>query len=175
MTMMNFKSNFENEIISLYQIKEEYFEELYSVASNPIIWEQHPENDRWKKEKFSIFLRNGYENEFGFLLIFHKDTKKIIGSTRFYSYDKIDKAIRIGFTFISPEYWGTSINFQIKKMMLDYAFKYLDKVYFDIGGNNFRSRKAVEKLGASLFKDNKVGNVVYVLNKIKFINQMSNP
>jgi RimJ/RimL family protein N-acetyltransferase len=74
-----------------------------------------------------------------------------------------------------PEYWGTSINFQIKKMMLAYAFKFLDKVYFDIGVNNFRSRKAVEKLGASLFKDNKVGNVVYVLKKIKFINQMSNP
>ena len=74
-----------------------------------------------------------------------------------------------------PEYWGTSINFQIKKMMLDYAFKYLDKVYFDIGVNNFRSRKAVEKLGASLFENNKVGNVVYVLKKIKFINQMSNP
>jgi N-acetyltransferase len=175
MANMNFKSNFENDSISLYQIKERNFEELYLIASDPSIWEQHPENDRWKKEKFSIFLKNGYDNEFGFLLIFDKDKKQIIGSTRFYSYDENDKAIRIGYTFILPEYWGTSINFQIKKMMLAYAFKFLDKVYFDIGVNNFRSRKAVEKLGASLFEDNKVGNVVYLLKKIKFINQISNP
>ena len=167
---MNFKSHFEDSSISLVQIKKENFEELYLVASDPIIWEQHPENDRWKKEKFSIFYKNGLQNKFGFLLIFDKHKNKIIGSTRFYSYDKIDEAIRIGFTFISQKHWGTSINFQVKKMMLDYTFKYLDKVYFDIGINNFRSRKAVEKLGASLFSDNKKGNVVYILKKNQFIN-----
>ena len=167
---MNFKSHFEDSSISLLQIKKENFEELYLVASDPIIWEQHPENDRWKKEKFSIFYKNGLQNKFGFLLIFDKHKNEIIGSTRFYSYDKIDKAIRIGFTFISQKHWGTSINFQVKKMMLDYTFKYLDKVYFDIGINNFRSRKAVEKLGASLFSDNKNGNVVYILKKNQFVN-----
>ena len=167
---MDFKSNFEDSSISLFQIKKEYFEELYLVASNPVIWEQHPKNDRWKKEIFSIFFEKGLQNKFGFLLIFDKHKNEIIGSTRFYSYDEIDKAIRIGFTFISHKYWGTSINYQVKKMMLDYTFKYLDKVYFDIGMNNFRSRKAVEKLGASLFGDNKKGNVVYILKKNKFIN-----
>ena len=73
--------------------------------------------------------------------------------------------IRIGFTFISKKYWGTSINFQVKKIMLNYAFQYLDKVYFDIGANNFRSRKAVEKIGAHLFSDNKQGSVVYIIKK----------
>ena len=167
---MNFKSNFENDSISLLQIKKESFEELYLVASNPVIWEQHPESDRWKKEKFSIFFENGIQNKFGFLLIFDKCKKEIIGSTRFYSYDEEEQAIRIGFTFIAQKYWGTSINLQVKKMMLDYTFKFLDKVYFDIGINNFRSRKAVEKLGARLFLDNKKGNVVYILKKNEFIN-----
>ena len=167
---MNFKSNFENDSISLLQIKKESFEELYLVASNPVIWEQHPESDRWKKEKFSIFFENGIQNKFGFLLIFDKCKKEIIGSTRFYSYDEEEQAIRIGFTFIAQKYWGTSINLQVKKMMLDYTFKFLDKVYFDIGINNVRSRKAVEKLGARLFLDNKKGNVVYILKKNEFIN-----
>ena len=167
---MNFKSNFENDSISLLQIKKESFEELYLVASNPVIWEQHPESDRWKKEKFLIFFENGLQNKFGFLLIFDKYKKEIIGSTRFYSYDEEEQAIRIGFTFIAQKYWGTSINLQVKKMMLDYTFKFLDKVYFDIGINNFRSRKAVEKLGARLFLDNKKGNVVYILKKNEFIN-----
>ena len=162
---MNFKSNLENESISLFQIKEKDFEQLYLVASDPTIWAQHPENDRWKKEKFSIFFIKGLQNRYGFLLIVEKFTNQIIGSTRFYSYDKIDKAIRIGFTFISKKYWGTSINFQVKKIMLNYAFQYLDKVYFDIGANNFRSRKAVEKIGAHLFSDNKQGSVVYIIKK----------
>ena len=134
---MNFKSNFDNNLFSLIQIKKEDFLELYFVAKDYNIWEQHPENDRWKKEKFSIFYKNGLQNKFGFLLIFDKHKNEIIGSTRFYAYDKVDKAIRIGFTFISQKHWGTSINFQVKKMMLDYTFKYLDKVYFDIGINNF--------------------------------------
>ena len=167
---MNFKSNLEDCFLSLSQIKKESFEDLYLVASDPVIWEQHPESDRWKKEKFSIFFFFFLPNKFGLLLIFDTHNNPIFGSTRFYSYNKIDKAIRIGFTFISQKYWGTSTNFYVKKMMLDYTFKYLEKVYFDIGTNNFRSRKAVEKLGAILFSDNKKGDVVYILTKKKFIN-----
>ena len=166
---MVFKSNFENDSISLLQIKEKDFEELYLVASNPVVWKQHPDKNRWQKKNFSNFFKKGIQNEFGFLLIIDKHKNQIIGSTRFYSYDQIDKAIRIGFTFISPKYWGTSTNSQVKKMMLDFTFKYLDKVYFDIGVNNFRSRKAVEKLGAILFADNNEGNVVYKLKKKDFL------
>ena len=80
-----------------------------------------------------------------------------------------DKAIRIGFTFITTKYWGTTTNFKIKKLMIDYALKFLDKIYFDIGENNIRSRKAVEKLGATFFSDDNKGMVVYKLNKIDFI------
>ena len=169
---MNFKLNLQNTSLSLLQVKEEHYESLYIVASNPNVWMQHPENDRWKKEKFSTFFKIGLQNEFGFLLIIDKLKNKIIGSTRFYSYDKSDNSIRIGFTFISPEYWGSSVNFQVKKMMLDYTFKYLDKVYFDIGVNNFRSRKAIEKIGALLFCDNEKGKVIYRLRQLEFINKV---
>ena len=166
---MNFKSNFDNNLFSLIQIKKEDFLELYFVAKDYNIWEQHPENDRWKKDKFYIFFNKGLQNNFGFLKIIDKNCNKVIGSTRFYSYDKVDDAIRIGFTFISKEYWGTSTNFLIKQIMIDYAFKYLSKIYFDIGNNNLRSRKAVEKLGAVLFKDSINGNVIYLLKKTMFL------
>ena len=166
---MNFKSNFDNNLFSLIQTREEDFVDLYSVAKDPNIWKQHPENDRWKKDKFLLFFNKGLQSDFGFLKIIDKNSNKIIGSTRFYSYDKIDEAIRIGFTFISKEYWGTLANFQIKKIMIDYSFKYLSKIYFDIGNTNFRSRKAVEKLGATLFQDNASGNVIYLLKKTNFL------
>ncbi len=85
----------------------------------------------------------------GCFTIVDKKLDKFIGSTRFYSHDKKkDGSIRVGHTFLSNNYWGTSVNFQIKKLMLVYAFRYIDKVYFDIGEENFRSIKATEKLGA---------------------------
>ena len=77
--------------------------------------------------------------------------------------------IRIGFTFITTKYWGTTTNFRIKKLVINYAFKFLDKIYFDIGENNIRSIKAVEKLGAIFFSADHKGMVVYKLNKIDFI------
>tara|TARA_B110000438_G_C15311623_1_gene435614 strand:- start:200 stop:433 length:234 start_codon:yes stop_codon:yes gene_type:complete len=71
---------------------------------------------------------------------------------------------------LRPSIWGTSTNYKIKEMMLDFIFKYLDKVYFDIGDHNFRSRKAIEKLGAKLVLDNGDGMVVYFLNKNTYHN-----
>ena len=54
---MNFRKNFENDQLSLIQAKRGDFDNLYSIASDEEIWEQHPENDRWKKNKFSIATR----------------------------------------------------------------------------------------------------------------------
>ena len=54
-------------------------------------------------------------------------------------------AVKIGYTFISNKYWGTHMNYQIKKLMFDYIFQFLDKVYFDIWETNYRSQKSIEK------------------------------
>ena len=111
---MNFKTEFENDYLRLFQADNSDFEKLYSIAKDPNIWKQHPENDRWKREKFSIFFKNGLLNDFGLLIIYDKRTDGFIGSTRYYSYDINDSAIRVGFTFISTDYWGTLVNFHIK-------------------------------------------------------------
>ena len=170
--MVNFKLQLENESFSLIQTKTSHFEKLYSVAGNPVIWEQHPENDRWKREKFKIFFNNGIKNIFGLYGIYDKSKNTIIGSARYYSYSKKKKSIKIGFTFLNPEYWGTDTNLQIKILMLGYAFNYVENIYFDIGKNNIRSRKAIEKIGATLHLDADIGNVLYILRfeDLKVIN-----
>ena len=33
-------------LINYSKLKTSHFEKLYFVAGNPVIWEQHPENDR---------------------------------------------------------------------------------------------------------------------------------
>jgi hypothetical protein len=116
------------------------------------------------------FFLNGISNEFGMLIIYLKPKNEIICSTRFYSFDPKDNAIRIRYTFIIKKYWGKEINFLIKNLMINYTFKFLDKIYFDIGTQNYRSRKAIEKIGAHLFKDDEDSIVVYKLIKKDYAN-----
>ena len=165
---MKFKDKYENDNYLIKKLKISDFNLLYDVGKNPSIWEQHPENDRWKLEKFKNYFNNGIQNEFGIYGIFDKKENRLIGSSRYYDYNKKKLAIKVGFTFLIPEYWGTSANYQIKVLMLTEAFKNLKKVYFDIGFNNLRSRKAIEKLGAVLYKDSKSGNVIYELDEKTF-------
>ena len=165
---MKFKDKYENDNYFIKKLKISDFNSLYDVGKNPSIWEQHPENDRWKIEKFKNYFNNGIQNEFGIYGIFDKKENRLIGSSRYYDYNKLKLSIKVGFTFLIPEYWGTSANYQIKVLLLTEAFKNLKKVYFDIGFNNLRSRKAIEKLGAVLYKDSKSGNVIYELDEKTF-------
>ncbi len=138
--------NLENELVKLYPIHEEDFTELYSVASDPMIWEQHPSSDRYKEEIFRAFFQNGLECKSAFT-IKEKGNDRIIGSTRFYKYDPIRNCVYIGYTFLARKYWGGEYNRSVKKLMLDYAFKFVDKIIFEIGSKNIRSQVALSKLG----------------------------
>ena len=143
-----FNVNLETNAFSLEQTTSSDFDPLYEVASNPVVWEQHPEKDRWRRPIFSAFFRGAVENDLGCFTVRDKTAGVVIGSTRFYSHDASGGAVRLGYTFLSPAYWGSGANQETKEVLLEYAFTIVEKVYFDIGKENFRSRKAVEKLGA---------------------------
>lgn len=149
---MNLQPTLENESIKLIPLKETDFEELFTIASDPLIWEQHPNKDRYKKEVFKNFFEGAMESKGAFKII-DKISQKTIGSTRYYDFNITEKSILIGYTFYSREYWGTSYNPQVKKLMLDYAFQFVDEVLFHIGSNNIRSQKAIERLGAKKVKE----------------------
>ena len=160
---MDIKNQLESKNFILRQLNNNDFDLLYNIGKNKKIWEQHPESDRWKREKFNIFFNNGIKNIFGFYGIYDKSKNTIVGSTRYYSYSKKNNSIKIGFTFLTPEYWGTDTNLQIKTLMLGCAFNCVVNIYFDIGKDNIRSRKAIEKIGATLHLDADIGNVLYIL------------
>ena len=147
----------------LRQLEHTDFEPLLSVASNPKVWEQHPEQDRWKRDKFQRFFDGALENSLPSYTIIDREQSLIIGSSRYYDYHPERSALSIGYTYIDPSYWGTNANQEIKTIMLATAFKFVDKVCFDIGPNNFRSRRAVEKIGASFSHAVDENKVVYVL------------
>lgn len=141
------------------------FDALYAVASDPLLWEQHPEPDRWKGSKFQHFFQGGLVNDLGCFVIREKRSGRSAGSSRFYGYDEANRCIRIGYTFIAREFWGTPANREIKEAMLLPAFKVVDRVFFDIGPQNFRSIAAVKKLGAVFSHDESDSKAVYVLSK----------
>lgn len=136
----------ETEEYSLVPLEESDFEKLYEVASDPTVWEQHPNIDRYKREVFEVFFKGAIESK-GAYKIVKKSTQKIVGSTRFY---KNDGRFFIGYTFYGTQFWGQGINSQVKKIMLDYLFQYVDSVHFHVGVVNIRSQKALEKLGAEI-------------------------
>ena len=147
----------------LRQLEHTDFEPLFSVASNPKVWEQHPERDRWKRDKFQRFFDGAVENPLPSYTIIDREQSLVIGSSRYYDYHPDRSVVSIGYTFIDPSYWGTNANQEIKTIMLAEAFKFVATVCFDIGPNNFRSRRAVEKIGASFSHAVDENKVVYVL------------
>jgi RimJ/RimL family protein N-acetyltransferase len=134
------------ELLSLRPLRPEDFQDLYAVAADPLIWEQHPSKDRYKEEVFREFFREALES--GGALIAH-DCKdgRVIGSSRFYGYDKDKSEIEIGWTFLARSHWGGTYNREMKQLMLRHAFRFVNSVIFLVGPQNLRSQKAVEKIG----------------------------
>lgn len=169
---LNIQPILENDIIILYPLQESDFDDLYAVASDPKIWEQHPNRDRWKKEDFRVFFDGAMESKGAFKIV-DKNSGKPLGSTRFYDYDPQDDSILIGYTFFGRECWGKNINRQAKKLLLDYIFQYVSKVYFHIGSGNLRSQIAIGRIGAakvgeqdiSYFGETPKSNFVYIIEK----------
>jgi len=135
------------ELIELRPLTPQDWDDLFAVASDQLIWEQHPESDRYKEEVFRVFFKDALESGGAFVIIDRK-TQRIIGSTRFYGYDPEKSEIEIGWTFLARKYWGGRYNREMKDLLLTHAFKFVESVVFFVGEDNVRSQKAMEKIGA---------------------------
>jgi RimJ/RimL family protein N-acetyltransferase len=123
------------------------FNQLYAVAADPLIWEQHPNPDRCKEDVFQVFFREALESGGAFIAIDSKDGR-VIGSSRYHGYDRERSEIEIGWTFLARSHWGGVYNREMKQLMLRHAFRFVNSVVFRVGPENWRSQKAVEKIGA---------------------------
>jgi RimJ/RimL family protein N-acetyltransferase len=168
---MDIQPILENEKVLLSPLKEEDFEALYATASDPKIWEQHPNQDRWKRDVFNNFFEGAIKSKGAFKII-EKSTGKIIGSTRFYDFNEQEKSILIGYTFYAKAYWGKGFNQSVKKLMLDYIFQFVDTVYFHVGADNTRSKKAMSKLNATKIDEQEI-SYFGELPKMNFVYQIT--
>ncbi|MFT3980567.1 MAG: GNAT family N-acetyltransferase [Ferruginibacter sp.] len=145
--MIDLQPLLENDKAVLWPLKEEDFEALYAPASDPAVWEQHPNKNRWQKDVFRTYFDGAMQSGGAFKII-DKQSGEVAGSSRFYDYNEEENSIFIGYTFYGTKFWGRGLNQSVKKLMMDYIFRYVSAVYFHVGAGNLRSQIAIGRTGA---------------------------
>jgi RimJ/RimL family protein N-acetyltransferase len=136
------------DLVALTPLRDEDFPALFAVASDPLIWEQHPEPDRCTEPVFRRFFRGAMESGGAFLVVDRQDGR-VVGSSRYAGYDEANSEIEIGWTFLARSHWGGACNRELKHLMLTHAFRFVRRVVFRVGPHNRRSQRALEKIGAA--------------------------
>ena len=138
------------DLISLRPLRADDWDDLFAVASHKEIWAMHPMHNRWREEVFREFFDEALASN-GTLIVEDRASGMTIGSSR---YDALDEAgggsVEIGWTFLHPDYWGTGHNRDMKHLMAGHALESVARVDFRVGETNWRSRKALEKIGARI-------------------------
>jgi RimJ/RimL family protein N-acetyltransferase len=134
-------------LVHLRPLRPDDFDALFSVASDPAIWEQHPDRYRYEESRFRAFFSDAIASG-GALIASDRATAQIIGSSRFHGYDEARREVEIGWSFLARSHWGGRYNGEMKRLMLQHAFRFVDRVIFLVGIQNIRSQRAVERIGA---------------------------
>ena len=144
---LDLQPTLKGQLLDLRPLRAEDFHDLYAVAADPLIWEQHPARDRYKEGVFKVFFREALESG-GALIAIDAQHGQVIGSSRFHGYNAEQSEVEIGWTFLARSHWGGAYNGEMKLLMLRHAFRFVDSVIFLVGPQNLRSQRAVEKIGA---------------------------
>jgi RimJ/RimL family protein N-acetyltransferase len=140
----------EGETLLLRPLSEGDWDALFAVASDPLVWELHPANDRWKEGVFRAYFADALAQG-GALAVIDKATGAIIGSSRMQAHDPANGgSVEIGWTFLARSHWGGETNREMKRLMLAHALQFVARVDFRVGEHNLRSRRAMEKIGGQL-------------------------
>lgn len=146
--MLDLQPTLTGEHLTLRPLARGDFNELFAVASDPLIWAQHPDPGRGTREGFPPFFEGALQSR-GCLVAIDAVRQSIIGWSRYSDYVPRER-IAVGYTFLARSHWGGTTNAEMKRLMLSHAFTDVEEVRFMVAERNLRSRRAVEKLGAEL-------------------------
>jgi RimJ/RimL family protein N-acetyltransferase len=146
---MDLQPTLEGELVTIRPTVREDWDDMFAVASDPLIWEVHPARDRWQEPVFRKYFEDALASGGG-VTILDKASGRIIGASRYAFPDQSRDEVEVGWTFIARKYWGGTYNREIKRLMLDHIHRFVQGAVFVIGQDNVRSRRAMEKIGGVL-------------------------
>jgi RimJ/RimL family protein N-acetyltransferase len=162
-------------LVELRPLRPEDHGDLYAVAADPRIWEQHPARNRHEEAAFRQFFAEALASG-GALLVTDRRARRVIGSSRFQGYDEERSEVEIGWTFLARSHWGGRYNGELKQLMLRHAFRFVDSVVFFVSPDNVRSQRAVEKIGGVLEPERDAeGRLVYRITAWAFVARLRRP
>lgn len=146
---------------------------LYRVAADPLIWTQHPAGDRWRKPVFDAYFEDRIASG-GALIAIEKSAGTVAGASEFHRFDTRELELEIGATFLARRFWGGAYNGEMKRLMIDHAFRFARAVVFAVSESNFRSRSALARIGAKpahSFLRSGVPYLLYRITKSEWVRQ----
>jgi RimJ/RimL family protein N-acetyltransferase len=149
---MDLQPTLTGSLLELRPLRADDWPMLLHAASDQLIWEQHPERDRWKPDVFRRYFDGAMESG-GAFAILDRVTGQIIGSSRYCDYRPDESQIEIGWTFLERKYWGGEYNGELKRLMIDHALRFVENVVFVVGEKTVRSQRALAKIGATFLKN----------------------
>ncbi|MES2198110.1 MAG: GNAT family N-acetyltransferase [Pseudomonadota bacterium] len=146
MTQPDFQPTLTGSTIIVRPVSAADWPELFAAGSDPAIWKVHPTPDRYTEPEFREFFDGAVSSKMGFVFV-DRATGRLIGSSRYHGHDHALGEIEIGWTFIVRSHWGGAANREVKRLMLDHAFTFVDTVIFWVGESNWRSQGAMTRIG----------------------------
>ena len=146
MSQPDFQPTLVGPTITIRPVSADDWSELFAAGSDPEIWKVHPVPDRHTEAGFRKFFDSAVTSKMGFVFV-DRATDRLIGSSRYYGYKPELSEIEIGWTFLARSHWGGGTNREVKRLMLDHAFTFVDTVIFWVGETNWRSQGAMTKIG----------------------------
>jgi len=167
----------QSQLVLARPLEADDFDELYAAASDPLIWEQHPNPNRWQKDAFENYFRGALQSQ-GALLVSDAANGEVIGSSRYSDWIAETSTVSIGYTFFIRRCWGKGYNYALKHLMLDYIFQYVHHVTFYIGAVNKRSQVSLERFGGQKIGSKEMAyfgeapklDFVYLITKAQYLN-----
>jgi RimJ/RimL family protein N-acetyltransferase len=146
-----FQPVLKGDLVTMRPYSDRDWDQLLSVASDPLIWEQHPIHKTWSEGVFRLSIEDAL-SEHGSLVATETATGRIIGHSRYSTRYVQSGELEIGWSFLARRYWGGPWNRDMKRLMIAHALADWPVVVFRIGEHNLRSRLALERLGGRLLE-----------------------
>ena len=127
---------------------------LWEASRDPRTWQwlsvEQPQTRGELRAYLDAALANQADGTELPLVTVRRADDRVVGSTRYLALHPEHRSLEIGWTWLTPEAWGTGINIEAKLLMLQHAFEQFGclRVELKTDARNERSRGAMAALPA---------------------------